>query len=158
KGAGVYYGAALTEAMSHKGEDVFIVGGANSAGQAAMHFSRYARSVTMLIRGPSLTSSMSQYLIDQIGKVPSIRVIPNTSVGEVPGRTNVDRITVKNSDTGQMQTLSASGMFIFIGAKPMTDWLEGVVERDEEGFILAGEDLIRDGRRPRGWMLKRNPF
>ncbi|HEX6903786.1 MAG TPA: FAD-dependent oxidoreductase [Thermoanaerobaculia bacterium] len=157
-GAGVYYGAAMTEAMSCRDEDVFIVGGANSAGQAAMYFARYARRVIMLVRGESLSSSMSQYLIDQIGSTSNIEVWHRSQVAEARGGDHLESIDVKNSDTGEVKNHPARSLFIFIGAQPRTNWLEGVVERDEHGFILAGPDLMRDGKRPKGWPLDRDPF
>jgi len=157
-GAGVYYGAAQTEALACQGEEVYIVGGANSAGQGAMYFSRYARHVTMLVRGESLASSMSQYLIDQIAETPNITVQVHSSVVEVKGDTSLEAIVIANTITGETQIVPANSLFIFIGAIPHTDWLDGVVERDERGFILTGPDLKHDGRRPKGWTLERDPF
>ena len=157
-GAGVYYGAAMTEAISCRGDDVVIVGGANSAGQAAMYFSKYARKVTMLVRGDSLAKSMSQYLIDQIKVTPNIEVRVYTQVVEVKGQDKLESVVISNSQTGEQQTLPATALFIFIGAMPRTDWLDGVVERDEQGFILAGSDLVKNGRRPKGWTFDRDPF
>lgn len=157
-GAGIYYGAAQTEAIACSGEDVYIIGGANSAGQAAMYFSKYARRVYMLVRGESLTSSMSQYLIDQIAATDNIEVCPYTSVVEVKGETNLENLVISNSQTGELQTVAANSLFIFIGASPRTDWLDGVVERDQNGFILTGPDLKRESKRPKGWMLDRDPF
>src|SRR5690606_22854483 len=152
-----YYGAALTEGPYLKDEDVYIVGGANSAGQAAMYFSRYARSVRMLVRGPSLSASMSQYLIDNIAATPNIEVVPLTQVVEVHGQERLEAITIA-TEGQEPKRVPASALFIFIGAQPHTDWLEGVVERDEKGFILSGPDLIRDGKRPKGWTLDRDPY
>jgi thioredoxin reductase (NADPH) len=157
-GAGVYYGAAMTEAIACKGEEVYVVGGANSAGQAAMHFSKYAKQVTMLVRGESLTKSMSQYLIDQIESTSNIIVRPYCSVVEVHGKTSLEAIVVADSSTGTRETLPATSLFIFIGAMPQTDWLDGVVERDKQGFILAGMDLLQERQRPKGWTLDRDPF
>lgn len=157
-GAGVYYGAAMTEAIACSGEEVYVVGGANSAGQAAMHFSKYAHRVTMLVRGDSLTKSMSQYLIDQIAATPNIRVLTHSSVVEVKGESSLEAIAIANTQTGEKQILPATSLFIFIGAKPQTDWLDGLVERDPQGFILTGPVLMRDGQRPRGWTLERDPF
>ncbi|MDJ0703239.1 MAG: FAD-dependent oxidoreductase, partial [Leptolyngbyaceae cyanobacterium MO_188.B28] len=157
-GAGVYYGAAQTEAAACKDEDVYVVGGANSAGQAAMYFSRYARKVTMLVRGDSLAKSMSQYLIDQIGETDNIEVWTHSSVIETKGDTSLETIVVKNSVTGEIQTLPTQSLFIFIGAAPHTDWLEGQVARDERGFILTGPDLSRELGRMKGWPLERAPF
>ncbi|MBO3459680.1 FAD-dependent oxidoreductase [Aetokthonos hydrillicola Thurmond2011] len=157
-GAGVYYGAAQTEAMSCQGEEVYIVGGANSAGQAAMYFSKYAHKVRMLVRGESLTKSMSQYLIDQIADTENITVETHTSVVEVKGETRLEAITLENNLTGEKQTVPATSLFIFIGAVPRTDWLDGVVKRDERGFILTGPYLPREDGRIKGWTLPREPY
>lgn len=156
-GAGVYYGAAQSEAMSCQGEEVYIVGGANSAGQAAMYFSKYAHQVTMLVRGDSLEKSMSQYLINQIAETPNIAVKTHTSVIEAKGETSLEAITIHNSLTGETQTVPATSLFIFIGAVPRTEWLDGMVERDERGYILTGPDLQNDATIKR-WMLERDPY
>ena len=156
-GAGVYYGAAMTEAISCRDEEVFVVGGANSAGQAAMYFARYASRVTMLVRGESLAKSMSQYLIDQIAETPTIRVRPFAEVARVDGEGKLASVTVRDVRTGAETTEAASSLFVFIGAAPRTDWLDGVVERDERGFLLTGADLIRGGKRPKGWTVDRDP-
>jgi thioredoxin reductase (NADPH) len=156
-GAGVYYGAAQTEALSCRGEDVYIVGGANSAGQAAMYFSQLARSVTVLVRGDSLEKGMSQYLVDEIRERPNIAVSLGSQVVEAHGDDHLEAITIQTAD-GNRQTVPAASLFIFIGAAPRTDWLDGVVERDRHGFIPAGPDLMRDGRRPKGWTEDRDPF
>lgn len=157
-GAGVYYGAAQTEALACQGEEVYLIGGANSAGQAAMYFSKYARQVIMLVRGDSLTKSMSQYLIEQIEAVENITVRLNSSVVEAKGETSLEAITIADSSTGEKETVPATSLFIFIGALPQTDWLDGLVERDERGFILTGPDLTNDRPRPKGWTLERDPF
>ena len=157
-GAGVYYGAAMTEALSCRGEDVYVVGAANSAGQAAMHFAQYARRVVMLVRGAALEKSMSQYLVDQIRKTPNVHVELNSSVAEVHGASHLEEISVHCSETGETNKVPANYLFIFIGAQPRTEWLAGLVERDERGFILTGPDLMRDGKRPRGWQLERDPY
>jgi thioredoxin reductase (NADPH) len=157
-GAGVYYGAAMTEGALMQGEDVYIVGGANSAGQAAMYFSRYARTVYMILRGPNLSATMSQYLIDQINATPNIQLIPYTQVVEAIGSDHLECITLENAETNERQTMRTSALFIFIGAQPHTDWLEGIVERDDKGYILAGADLVHHGRRPKGWLPDRDPF
>ncbi|MEO0966963.1 MAG: FAD-dependent oxidoreductase [Cyanobacteria bacterium J06639_18] len=157
-GAGVYYGAAQTEALSCEGEDIYVVGGANSAGQAAMYFSKYARKVIMLIRGDSLTKSMSQYLIDQIESTPNIEVRVKSSVVEVKGENSLEAITILNSLTQEQQTVNANSLFIFIGAQPSTEWLQDVVKRDERGFILTGSDIMPNGRCPKGWKLERDPY
>jgi len=156
-GAGVYYGSAMTEALCCRGEHVSIVGGANSAGQAAVHLSKYARQVTMLVRGASLASTMSQYLIDQIVGTPNIAVRFHTNVVEVHGDANLEAITIADA-AGSRETLPTRFLFIFIGAQPRTDWLAGNVERDEHGFILSGPDLQHGGRKPRDWSLEREPF
>ncbi len=158
QGAGVYYGGGTTEALSCKGEVVYVVGGANSAGQAAMNFSKYAERVFILARGESLASSMSQYLIDQIKDTANIRLWTHASVAEVHGDTHLEEVSVLCSDTAKTERVPANAMFIFIGALPQTNWLADVVERDERGFILTGPDLIRDGQRTKGWMLDRDPF
>jgi thioredoxin reductase (NADPH) len=158
QGAGIYYGGGATEALSCKGEIVYVVGGANSAGQAAMNFSKYAERVVILVRGTSLASSMSQYLIDQIKETPNIQLWTHASVTEVHGDTHLEEVSVLCSDTGKTERVPANAMFIFIGALPRTKWLAGVIERDERGFLLTGPDLIRDGQRTKGWTLDRDPF
>lgn len=157
QGAGVYYGGGTSEAISCKGETVYIIGGANSAGQAAMHFSKFAEKVIMLIRGPSLASTMSHYLIEQIEKTPNIEVWTRTSVVAVHGESRLTGITIHCAPSGETKQLPASSLFIFIGAQPRTQWLGTLVERDERGFILSGPDLIRDGKRPTSWTLDRDP-
>ncbi len=157
QGAGVYYGAGIVEARSCQNEEVYVVGGANSAGQAAVHFSDHARRVVMLVRGESLAGTMSKYLIDRIEKAPNIEVQTGASVVEVCGGVRLEEISVKCHKTGAVDRVKASSLFIFIGAEPRTNWLDGVVERDERGFILTGPDLIREGKRPKGWPLDRDP-
>jgi thioredoxin reductase (NADPH) len=158
QGAGIYYGGGATEALSCKDETVYVVGGANSAGQAAMNFSRYASRVFILVRGDSLSSTMSQYLIDQIKATSNIELWTHASVSEVHGGTHLDEISVLCSDTNKIERVPANAMFIFIGALPRTDWLHNLVERDERGFILTGPDLLWEGKRPKGWVLERDPF
>jgi thioredoxin reductase (NADPH) len=158
QGAGVYYGGGATEALSCKGEEVYVIGGANSAGQAAMNFAKYADHVVMVVRGTSLASTMSQYLIDQIKETPNIQIWPNASVTEAHGDTHLEEISVLCTDSNKLERVPASAMFIFIGALPRTDWLGDLVERDERGFLLTGPDLIRDGQHPKGWTLERDPF
>ncbi len=158
QGAGVYYGGGATEALSCKGEIVYVVGGANSAGQAAMNFSKYADKVVMLLRGDSLSSTMSQYLIDQIKVTPNIQLWSHASIAEVHGDSHLEEVSVLCSDTSRVERVPASSLFIFIGALPRTDWLTGLIERDDRGFILTGPDLIRDGEHPKGWSLERDPF
>jgi thioredoxin reductase (NADPH) len=156
--AGVYYGAAMTEAASCKNEDVYIIGGANSAGQAAMFFSQHARSVVMLVRGKSLEAGMSQYLVDQIRQTANIQVELNSQVVEVSGEDRLETISVFCAATGQTQKLPAHYLFIFIGAAPGTEWLGGIVARDDKGFIYTGSDLMCDGKPPKGWPLERDPW
>jgi len=158
-GAGIYYGASQSEAINYKGEDVYLVGGANSAGQAAMHFAKYAANkVTMLVRGDSLSKSMSQYLIDQIEATPNIEVVLNSSVSEVSGEGKLESICIAHADTGEVERVPTGALFVFIGAKPRTEWVSDLLERDEMGFIMSGPDLITDGKPPKGWPLKRTPF
>jgi thioredoxin reductase (NADPH) len=157
-GAGVYYGAALTEAANYRDQPVFVVGGANSAGQGAMFFSRYASKVTMLVRSSALEKGMSQYLVDQIYNTENIEVLTRTEVVEVKGKDRLEALTTVNKDAGETQTVPAAAVFLFIGAVPHSDLVAGVVERNKAGFILTGQDLIRGGHRPKNWKLKRDPF
>ena len=157
-GAGVYYGAARSEAPSYKGEDVYIVGGANSAGQAAMHFAQYAGSVTLIVRSDSLARGMSQYLVDQIEATPNIKARYNSNVTAVSGEGRLETITITDANTGESQTVPTHALLIFIGAQPHTEWVAGVLERDEVGFILTGNDLLKGGKRPPNWNLKRDPY
>ena len=158
QGAGVYYGGGTTEALSCKGEIVYVVGGANSAGQAAMNFSKYAERVVILVRGESLSSTMSQYLIDQIKETLNIQLWTHAAVAEVHGDTHLEEVSVLCSDTNKVERVPASSMFIFIGALPRTDWLGDAIERDDRGFILTGSDLMQGGERPKKWTLDRDPF
>lgn len=155
---GVYYGASITEAMSCVDEDVYIVGGGNSAGQAAVYFAKYARRVTMLVRADSLAKDMSKYLIDQIADTPNIEVKTCTRVVAVQGKRHLEKITIVNDKTHEEQTLPATSLFIFIGAEPHTSWLKGVVKVDEKGYILTGADLMHEGQPSKGWGLDRDPF
>ena len=157
-GRGVYYGSALTEAAACSGQDVFIVGGANSAGQAAVYLARGAKSVTILVRGSSLERSMSYYLIQQIGDIPTISVRTCTEVVAAEGTDHLESLTLRDTSTGSTEIVSAQWLFLFIGAAPFTDWLDGVVVRDERGFVIAGPDLSIEGERPRGWELDRAPY
>ncbi len=169
-GRGVYYGASTTEAMSCRDEAVYVVGGGNSAGQAAMYFARYASAVHILVRGAGLAETMSQYLIEQIAATPIITVQPRTRIVEAHGDAHLERLTLLCAD-GARSEVPASSLFVFIGAAPRTDWLDGVVQRDDHGFVLTGADLRREaatgaatgpGERPRwhvpGWPLDREPF
>jgi thioredoxin reductase (NADPH) len=158
QGAGVYYGAGSTEALSCRDEEVYIIGGANSAGQAAMNFSRYARNVIMLVRGGSLGATMSQYLIDDIARTPNIRVQYGMQVVAVHGEDKLEALSISCGRTGSVETLPATCLFVFIGAEPRTEWLDGFVERDNHGFILTGPELMREGKRPPGWTVDRDPF
>lgn len=157
-GAGIYYGAALTEAASYRGEPIVVVGGANSAGQGAMFFSRYASKVTMLVRASSLSKSMSQYLIDQIGGTDNIEVLTRHTVEAVHGKNRLEAITVKNHDTDEAYRMDTPALFLFIGAMPHSECVAGIVERNSAGFILTGPDLMADGKRPKGWKPQRDPF
>jgi thioredoxin reductase (NADPH) len=157
QGAGVYYGGTATEAAACKDEDVYIVGGANSAGQAAMSASRYARRVVLLVRGESLAASMSQYLVEQIQSAANIHVQYRTRVMEVHGESHLEALSCVCGVTGGINRFAANSLFIFIGAEPRTAWLEGTIERDQRGFILTGPDLLKSGKRPKGWTLERDP-
>src|SRR5437763_3425586 len=158
QGAGVYYGGGTTEALSCKGEMVYVVGGANSAGQAAMNFSKYAERVVILVRGDSLSSTMSQYLIDQISETPNIQLWTHASVSEVHGETHLEEISVLCSDTNKVERVPPGSVFIFIGALPRTAWLGDQIPRDDRRFILTGPDLVQAGQAPKQWSLERDPF
>lgn len=157
-GRGVYYGASLTEAAFYKDRHVFVVGGANSAGQGAMFFSRYASKVTMLIRGDSIESGMSQYLVDQIREQANIEVLLGTVVVQVSGEEKLEQLTLETRGGGQVEAVPAAALFVFIGAVPHTELVAEVVERTEEGFILTGRGLSDGKGGFRGWPLKRDPF
>jgi thioredoxin reductase (NADPH) len=157
-GAGVFYGAAMTEAAAVRGQDVMVVGGANSAGQGAMFFSRYARKVTMVLRGSSLGAGMSQYLVDRIQSTPNIEVLLKTRVTGVSGGARLGSVTLTYDGTGEVTETATCGLFIFIGTAPRTQVVSGLVQLDPQGFILTGPDLMIDGKRPKGWMLDRDPF
>ena len=155
-GRGIYYGAALVEAAACKGEEVFVVGGANSAGQAAVHFAQYASKVTMLVRGPGLAATMSKYLIDEIERTSNIVLETQTQVLEAQGDERLEALRLRGP-RGEYR-LPASSVFVFIGAAPGVEWLPSSVLRDEKGFVLAGPDLRRDGKQPDGWREPREPF
>jgi thioredoxin reductase (NADPH) len=157
-GAGVYYYAPMSEAFSYRDGDIYIVGGANSAGQAAMYFSKFARQVTMLVRGNSLSDGMSQYLENQITATKNISVRFNTKVVGVEGSGRCETITILDSKTCAQETMPASALLIYAGAIPRTDWLEGIVERDAQGYLIAGQHLMKEGKRPTGWTADRDPF
>jgi thioredoxin reductase (NADPH) len=157
-GAGVFYGAATTEAAAMKGEEVFVVGGANSAGQAAVHLARYAAQVTLLVRGPSLTESMSEYLIKEIAGTPNIAVRHNTRVVGGGGTGRLESLTLQDRVSGTTETVPAVAVFVLIGAEPRTQWLPDAVVRDRWGFVVTGTDLLADGHPPAGWSLPRSPM
>ena len=157
-GAGVYYGAAMTEAATYRGQDVAIIGGANSAGQGALFFARYARQVSILVRGKGIEQSMSKYLVDQIGATPNISVCARTEVAAVEGTGHLERVIVRDADSGTERVLHCAALFIFIGAAPRSEMVSDLAARDYKGFILTGSDLPRIGNRPRGWTLDRDPF
>ncbi|MHA1991104.1 MAG: FAD-dependent oxidoreductase [Candidatus Hodarchaeales archaeon] len=157
-GAGVYYGAAMTEIRYYRDKEVFILGGGNSAGQSAMYFSKYAKEVNIVIRRSSLIDTMSTYLIDRINDSDNIHVIPNTVVESVKGETSLESIILKDLKTNEKRELPATGLFIFIGAKPRTELLSDLVERDEQGYLLTGRDLLIDNKKPKGWNRNREPF
>jgi thioredoxin reductase (NADPH) len=157
-GAGVFYGAAGSEARAMRGEDVFVVGAGNSAGQAAVHLSAYAASVTIVTIDQRLGEFMSDYLVQKVRATPNIAVVLNTEVVEGHGRQRLEGLTLRDRHTGATRTMPASAVFVLIGAEPRTDWLEGVVERDERGYVLTGRDLQGDGRLPGGWPLERPPL
>jgi thioredoxin reductase (NADPH) len=157
-GRGVFYGSAMTEAVNCEGSDVYLVGGANSAGQAAVYFARYAGRVNLLVRGDSLERSMSRYLIDQLEKIPNVTIRTCTEVVGVEGEDHLERMTLRDSATGATEQVDASWLFVFIGAAPRTDWLDGIIARDERGFILTGPDLGVDARPTAYAELGRDPF
>ena len=155
---GVFYGAAPSEARSCADQEVFVVGGANSAGQAALHLAQRCAKVTLLVRGESLTSSMSSYLVDQVALTPGIEVRTCSTVVEAHGTDHLEGITVLDAATGVKQTHPTQWMFVFIGAVPRTEWLDDLVLRDDHGFVVTGPDLLVDGERPPGWSLDRDPY
>jgi len=157
-GRGIFYGSAATEAPSCADEDVYVVGGANSAGQAAVFLSRHARRVTMLVRADDLERSMSHYLVRQIRDTPNIEVRPNTTVAGASGGEHLERLRLCDTGTGAVEEVPAAFLFVFIGAAPCTDWLDRVVQRDRRGFVITGPDLLVGGKRPRGWPLDRDPY
>ena len=158
-GAGVYYGAAMTEAKACENQDVFIVGGGNSAGQGAVYLSKFAKSVTILVRKPDLTSSMSSYLIEQIDHIDNITVQGYREVVKVCGDERVQRLVLKNTEDESTYEVEADALFIFIGARPRTEWLEsGQIMTDRRGFVITGRDLMQSAERRKGWPLERNPF
>jgi thioredoxin reductase (NADPH) len=157
-GRGIFYGSAATEAPSCADEDVYVVGGANSAGQAAVFLSRHARRVTILVRADGLERSMSHYLVRQIRDTPNIEVRPNTTIAGASGGEHLERLRLCDTGTGVVEEVPAAFLFVFIGAAPCTDWLDEVVQRDPRGFVVTGPDLLVGGKRPRGWPLDRDPY
>jgi thioredoxin reductase (NADPH) len=157
-GLGVFYGSAATEAPSCADQDVYVVGGANSAGQAAVFLARHARRVTLLVREDGLERSMSHYLIRQVHEMPNIQVRLNTEVVGVAGRQHLERLSLCDTVTGTVEEVPASFLFVFIGASPCTQWLHGMITRDPDGFLLTGPDLLVGGKRPTGWPLDRDPY
>jgi thioredoxin reductase (NADPH) len=156
--AGVYYGAAMTEAQLCAGEDVYVIGGANSAGQAAVYFARFAKSVTMLVRSDSLAKGMSNYLIEQIRAIPNIKVETEAEVVEAHGNGHLEAITIANRGNNQTRKEPTSALFIFIGAVPCTAWLRGMLPQDDRGYLLTGSFLPREGDKVKGWKEDRDPF
>jgi thioredoxin reductase (NADPH) len=154
-GAGIYYGAAMSEAVLHRDQDIVVVGGANSAGQGALFFSRYARSVTMVVRAPALSPGMSRYLVDRIEQARNIQVLTCAQVTEACGESRLTRVMLRDGSAPEPRALDATAMFIFIGVAPHTEHFGGFVELDEKGFILTGPDLPRGTRR---WPLERDPL
>jgi thioredoxin reductase (NADPH) len=158
-GAGVYYGAASSEAAFYRDREVCVVGGANSAGQGAVFLARTARRVTMLVRSSGLETSMSHYLRDRIASIPNIDVVPHAEVAEARGEGHLEEIVVRDRERGTERTMACDALFLFVGAAPRTEAFAGVVARDERGFVLTGPDLPRlENGRPRGWELDRDPF
>jgi len=157
-GAGVYYYAPMSDAFSYRNGDIYIVGGANSAGQAAMYFSKFARQVTMVVRRSSLSDTMSQYLENQIVATKNIAIRADSEVIAVAGHDCCETVTIRNHKTNVVETMSASALLIYAGAIPRTDWLAGVVERDTQGYLLSGQHLMLEGKRPAGWTADRDPF
>ncbi len=157
-GAGVFYGASLCEAPATRGRTVYIVGGGNSAGQAAVYLAKYAEHVTIVVRSESLSATMSRYLIDQIGELPNVTIRPNTQVTRAIGAGRLEELTLRDSVTGRTEDVEASALFILVGAQPGTDWLPATLARDETGFLLTGPDLAPTGRLPAGWPLTRSPL
>ena len=157
-GAGVFYGSAVTEAQVVKGREVYVVGGGNSAGQAATYLSNYASRVTLLVRDNSLAASMSDYLIREIEAAGNIDIRFNTQVIDGGGEGRLERLVLKDSLSGLTETVPAAALFVLIGARPHTDWLPQEIERDQWGFILTGQDLLHDGRFPQGWNLEHPPL
>jgi thioredoxin reductase (NADPH) len=158
QGAGVFYGAAVAQAQGMKDQEVYVVGGGNSAGQAARHLSKHAKHVTLLVLGESLAADMSQYLIEEIEATENIQVRLNTQVIDGGGQGRLEHLVLKDRASGLTQTFSAAALFVLIGARPHTGWLPEEVMRDERGYIITGSDLLRGGSPPEGWPLERPPM
>jgi thioredoxin reductase (NADPH) len=158
QGAGVFYGAAVAQAQGMKGQEVYVVGGGNSAGQAARHLSKHARRVTLLVIGESLAAHMSRYLIEEIEATENIQVRSNTQVIDGGGQGRLEHLVLKDRATKRTETVPAAALFVLIGARPHTEWLPEEVMRDERGYIITGSDLLRDGSLPEGWPLERPPM
>ena len=158
RGAGAFYGAAVSEAQAMQGQEVYVVGAGNSAGQAPMHLSKYASRVTLLVRGDSLAAGMSDYLVKEIEAAENIQVHLNTRVVDGGGEGRLERLVLKDSASGLTKTVPAAGLFVLIGAEPHTSWLPEKVERDDRGYVVTGRDLLRYGRPRRGWHLERLPL
>ncbi len=157
-GTGVYYYAPMSEAFSYRDGEIYIVGGANSAGQAAMYFSKFAKKVTMLVRGDALSDTMSQYLEKQLTATKNIEVRLNSNVTAVQGENRCETVSIKNNKTGATECVPANALLIYAGAVPRTEWLAGKVARDELGYIISGQHLMQEGKRPAGWTANRDPF
>jgi len=157
-GAGIYYGASLTEAANYRDQEVYVIGGANSSGQGAMFFSRYASNVTILVRGSGLEKSMSQYLIDQIEATDNIKVLTRTEVVKAMGKERLEKLQILNNDTEKLEEVEAAAMFVFIGARPLTEIVANLVERDPVGFVFTGQDIFTNSERKKQWALKRDPY
>ena len=158
-GSGVYYGAGMSEASSCKDEHVFVVGGGNSAGQAAMYFSQYARQVTIVIRGDCLRKTLSEYLVDRIRSSPNIEVLSQTEITALDGNGSLRAITLKDKSAGESRTVDTNHLFLCLGGSPHTQWAAEVgIVRDVEGYLVTGPDLLKDGRRPASWVLDRDPY
>ncbi|MCL4465317.1 MAG: FAD-dependent oxidoreductase [Chloroflexi bacterium] len=157
-GSGVYYGASLAEALNVKDGDVFVVGGGNSAGQATLYLARFAKSVTILVRGDSMADSMPRYLIDNLEATPNVRLLTRMEVAEARGADHLEAVSLRQLSSGERGTLPAAGLFVYIGAAPRTEWLGDQLQRDPAGFVVTGADLLREGKPPTGWHLERDPF
>jgi thioredoxin reductase (NADPH) len=156
---GVYYGAGSSEAALSKGEHVFVVGGGNSAGQAAMHFSQYAERVSIVIRGDSLKKTLSEYLLDRVRATANIEVLSRTEVTALHGNGSLDAITLTNNQTGDTRRVETRNLFLCLGGVPYTEWADAIgIVRDSEGYLMTGPDLLRDGKWPEIWPLDRPPY